>query len=276
MTEQAGIEEVFFQYYQNLFRTSNPSWEAIDECLKDVEPRVTWAMNSELQKKFVMAEVEDALKQMGPLKSPGPDGYGAIFYQTYWSVVGEKVGNVVLSFLNGAGGQVSSSNFTHIALIPKVENASAASDFHPISLCNVLYKLVSKVLANRLKKVLPVIISKGQSAFIPGRLITDNVMVAYETLHTMKIRQRGKVGSMALKLDISKAYDRIEWRFLETVMRKLGFGEQWISLIMECVTSITYSVLVNGQPGRTVKPSRGIRQGDSISPIYSFCVLKRA
>jgi hypothetical protein len=166
-------------------------------------------MNAKLQKEFTMLEIIATLKDMGPLKSPGPDGFGACFYQTYWTVVGEEVSQVILSFLNGRGGLDCSINFTHIVLIPKVEKPADASDFQPISLCNVLYKLLSKVLAKRLKKVLPEIISKSQSAFLPGRLITNNVMVAYETLHTMKTRQKGRVGSMALKLDIFKAYDRM-------------------------------------------------------------------
>lgn len=119
-------------------------------------------------------------------------------------------------------------NMTNIALIPKHTSASSVMNFRPISLCNVIYKLISEVLANRLKEVLPEIISPSQSAFIPGHLITDNVIVAYETMHTMQTRMWSKVGFMGLKLDMSKTYDRMEWVFLEDVMRRLGFDERWI------------------------------------------------
>ena len=114
--------------------------------------------------------------------------------------------NTVLDFLND-GVMLPNFNHTNIVLIPKVKNPKKMSEFRPISLCNVIYKVISKVLANRLKQVLPDIISLTQSDFVPGRLITNNVIVAYEALHSTHARKKGKTGSLALKLDVSKAYD---------------------------------------------------------------------
>jgi hypothetical protein len=115
----------------------------------------------------------------------------------------------MLEFLNN-GNFYHSLNSTHIVLIPKMPNAQSVVGFRPISLCNVIVKIISKVLANRLKQVLPLVISQYQSGFVPGWLITDNVLVAYEALHSMKTRMRDKKGFMAIKLDMSKVYDRVE------------------------------------------------------------------
>ena len=127
----------------------------------------------------------------------------------FWHIVGDNVVSVVLEFLNTSY-LLPDLNHTYIVLIPKIKNPVKVSDYRPISLCNVIYKIIAKVLANRLKQVLPHIISPTQSAFVPGRLITDNVLVAYEALHTMHGHKKGKTRTLAMKLDISKVYDRVE------------------------------------------------------------------
>jgi hypothetical protein len=181
------------------------------------------------------------------IKAPRPDGLNASFFQQNWAILGEEISIGIVDILN-SGIRPHNLNSTFIAFILKNNNPKCVNEFRPISLCNVLYKIVSKVLANRLKKALPHIISPTQSVFILGRLITDNILVAYETLHTMHTGMRGKNGSIAVKLDMSKAYEIVECGFLEGVMRQTGFDERWIRLMMMCVTSVHYSVLISREP----------------------------
>ena len=170
-----------------------------------------------------------------------------IFFQKYWDVMGPQVTQSVIQILR-TGIMPIRLNDTYICLIPKVNSPQKITEYRLISLCNVIYKIVAKVLANRLKGVLPKVINDAQSAFVPGRQITDNVLAAFEVMHCINQRRKGKEGLMAIKLDMSKTYDRVEWGFLEVMMRKMGFQDRWISLMMMCVNTVSYSVLINGEP----------------------------
>jgi hypothetical protein len=195
--------------------------------------KIMLAMNTSLLQPYTSAEIREALFQMNPTKAPGPDGNGmnALFYQKFWHIIGNDVTKAIIEFFQ-SGKMLKSINYTHIALIPKVKAPESMTQFRPISLCNVMYKIISKVLANRLKLVLNHVISGNQSAFVPERLITDNILVAFEALHYLKTKRKGRSTHMAVKLDMSKAYDRVEWDFLSTMMCKMGFNDRWVNLVM--------------------------------------------
>jgi hypothetical protein len=205
--EEGAMKEVVTNYFMNLF--SSNAGTRMEDLLGHVGPRVTQDMNELLCKEFRAEEVKEALESIGDLKAPGVDGMPSVFYKRSWEFVGEQVTSEVLNVLNG-GPMPDGWNDTYVVLIPKTKNPKCMKDLRPISLCNVVYKLVSKVLANRLKQILPEVISPNQSAFVPGRLITDNILLAYKCTHYMKNKRKGKDGYAAVKLDMSKAYDRVE------------------------------------------------------------------
>jgi hypothetical protein len=253
----------FFQELYTRDENIDPSiiTDLIQQCVDD-------DMNISLCAPFSDKEISDALFQIGPLKAPGPDGFPACFLQRNWGLLKEEVIHAVQNFFTD-GVMPAGVNETTIVLIPKKDDPEALKDFRPISLCNVIFKVVSKCLVNRLRPLLEDIIAPVQSAFIPGRLITDNALIAFECIHAIQTGSAARRNFCAYKLDMAKAYDRVDWRFLEGVLAKLGFHSQWIQWVMACVTTVQYSIRFNGHMLDSFTPSRGIRQGDPLSP-YLF------
>lgn len=191
-----------------------------------VQPCITQTMSQTLTAEYTSEEIRSALFQMYPTKSPGPDGMPPLFYQQFWPSIGLDIVAAVKNFLN-TGQLLKEINYTHVVLIPKVKEPQNMSQLRPIALCSVIYKFCAKVLANRLKPLLNQIISPQQSAFVPGRLIIDNVLVANELSHFLHTKRSGYEGFLSLKLDISKAYDRMQWSFLRGMLMRLDFPLHW-------------------------------------------------
>ncbi|GLT45020.1 hypothetical protein SLA2020_188860 [Shorea laevis] len=228
----------------------------------------TAQMNEDLCKEVSYDEIKAVVFQLGSYKAPSIDGFPGCFYQQHWDLVANDVCKAVKHFFDN-GYMLREMNRTQIVLVPKIRSPEVITHFRPISLCNFSYKIISKLLANRLKGYLDRLISPFQSAFILGRSIQDNIMIAHEAFHGLKLKKTGVNGFLALKLDIRKAYDSVDWSCLEHVLHAHGFCEKWIHWIMQCVTTISYTVLVNAV---AQKQSSGYRIRNR-SPVISHLLF---
>ncbi|KAK2440720.1 hypothetical protein QL285_012099 [Trifolium repens] len=225
--------------------------------------RLSGAEGSGLIRSFSESEVKAAVWDCDSFKSPGPDGVNFGFIKDFWE---DMKGYVVrfISEFHRNGKLTKGLNSTFIALIPKVDSPQRLNDFRPISLVGSLYKILAKLLANRLRMVIESVISETQTAFVKDRQILDGILIANEVVDEAR---RLKKDLLLFKVDFEKAYDSVDWGYLDAVMGKMGFPSLWRKWIRECVSTATASVLVNGSPTDEFPLERGLRQGDPLSPF---------
>ncbi|RVW93876.1 Transposon TX1 uncharacterized 149 kDa protein [Vitis vinifera] len=204
-----------------------------------------------------------AVFQLNKEKAPGLDGFTIAVYQECWDVIKEDLMRMFLEFQT-KGVINQSTNATFIAMVPKKSQTFKISYYRPISLVTSLYKIIAKVLSGRLRKVLHETISGSQGAFVEGRHVLDAVLIANEVVdEKRKSREEGVV----FKIDFEKAYDHVDWGFLDHVLQRKGFSQKWRSWIRGCLSSSSFAILVNGNEKGWVKASRGLRQGNPLSPF---------
>ncbi|KAL0342713.1 UNVERIFIED_CONTAM: hypothetical protein Scaly_1933900 [Sesamum calycinum] len=219
-----------------------PLVEHIDEQVSSALTRITLKMNYQLALPFKTMEVKQAT-------------FGSDVTKSLVRILNDQI-------------LLHKLNYTHIVLIPKVNSLEVVFELCPVSLGNIVVKIASKFIANGLKSIMDAIVSPSQSAFIPGRLITNNVLLAFEVNHFLKISSWAKKGFVVLKLDMSKAYDRIQWSIFRHVLLRLGFESDIVNLIMLLVTSISYSLTLNAPQFGYFRPEQRICQEDPLSPYH--------
>jgi hypothetical protein len=257
-----GVEEIknaIVDHFQNHFSERGSRPLPINVNFK----RINSTDKDEMVQEFSEEEVRQAVLDCESSKSPGPDGVNFGFVKEFWDDIKADFMRVMNEF-HSHGRIVKGANSTFIVLIPKKKNPAKISEYRPISLIGCIYKVIAKVLANRLKKVIGEVISETQSAFISGRQILDGILIANEIVDEAK---RKKKEALLFKVDFEKAYDSVDWNYLDFVMEKMGFHEKWRSWMSECLKSASISVLVNGSPTKEFKMGRGLRQGDPLSPF---------
>ncbi|GJV54474.1 RNA-directed DNA polymerase, eukaryota [Tanacetum coccineum] len=262
-----AVKGEFFQHFSSRFDKPDASRATIN---MRYPKTLTYDQQNELESEVSNVEIKRAVWDCGTDKSPGPDGFTFGFYRRFWKIIENDVYDAVKYFFT-YGNIPKGCNSSFIALIPKIPDANMVKDFRPISLIGSLYKIIAKILANRLVGVLGDIVNEVQSAFIAERQILDGPFILNEILQWSKTKKKQ---SLIFKVDFEKAYDSVRWDFLDDILKKFGFGEKWCKWIQSCLRSSRGSILINGSPTEEFQFYKGLKQGDPLSPFLFILIME--
>jgi hypothetical protein len=257
-------------YYKNLLmEPPTDHLQAINSILKKILNEVTKEKNEALMIPITQEEVDQSLKDTPLGKSPRPDGFTSNFFHYCWGIIRKDVWEIIKDSRRSSK-VLQALNATFLTLIPKENNTTSPLHFRPISLCNVIYKLLMKIIATHLKPILLFLISLEQSGYVERRQIPKSVILAHEVIHSL---HSTKTQGMLLKLDLSKVFDKLSWSYLRSTLLAFGFDPIWVSWIVNLTSSAMFSILINDIPSKSFSPSRGIRQGDPLLPFLFIPML---
>ncbi|GJW76620.1 RNA-directed DNA polymerase, eukaryota [Tanacetum coccineum] len=265
--EPGRVKNQFLQHFRDRFAAPDDDRIHIDMPY----PRsLSNDQREDLECMVTMEEVKKAVWDCGIDKSPGPDGFSFGFYRHFWSIIDKEVFEAVKYFFIHSE-IPKGCNSVFIALIPKIADANMVKDFRPISLIGSIYKIVTKILANRIVGVLGVLVDEVQSAFIAERQILDGPFILNEVMQWCKTKRKQ---AFFFKVDFEKAYDSVRWDFLDDILNKFGFGHKWRGWIRSCLYSSRGSIVVNGSPTEEFQFFKGLKQGDPLSPFLFILVME--
>ncbi|GJR98447.1 RNA-directed DNA polymerase, eukaryota, partial [Tanacetum coccineum] len=261
------VKKEFYEHFTKRF--CNPG-ERRASLHMDFPKQLNSDQRTELESEVSNEEIKRAVWECGTDKAPGPDGFTFGFFRHFWYLIDHDVYEAVRYFFIHNEIPIG-CNSSFIALIPKIPDANLVKDFRPISLIGSLYKIIAKILTNRLVGVLGDIVNEVQSAFIADRQILDGPFILNEVLKWCKVKKKQ---ALIFKVDFEKAYDSVRWDFLDEVLSKFGFGDKWRKWIQCCLRSSRGSIIVNGSPTEEFQFGRGLKQGDPLSPFLFILIME--